>query len=93
MTLSEKLDKFVKRGAEEYANIVNNERDPDRFLLTTENIYENGANSLKPIVLKLIEALESCTGGDLASGEGIYKAEIARKALAEVERMIGGDND
>lgn len=26
-------------------------------------------------------ALEDCTGGDLASGEGIYKAERAREAL------------
>lgn len=33
-------------------------------------------------VKTLVEALEANTGGDLASGEGIYKAEIAREALA-----------
>jgi len=32
-----------------------------------------------------VEALENCTGGDLASGEGIYKAEIAREALAKID--------
>lgn len=32
----------------------------------------------------LTAALEVCAGGDLASGEGIYKAEIAREALAKV---------
>lgn len=31
-----------------------------------------------------IEALESNTGGDLNSGEGIYKAEIAREALDKI---------
>lgn len=33
-----------------------------------------------------VEALENCTGGDLASGEGIYKAEIAREALANLRK-------
>lgn len=34
------------------------------------------------------EALENCTGGDLASGEGIYKAEVAREAIATVDKLF-----
>jgi hypothetical protein len=38
---------------------------------------------------KLVEALEACAGGDLASGEGIYKAEIAREALEAYSKQTG----
>lgn len=88
MNFSEQLDKFVERGAEKYANIVNNDRDPDRFLLTTENIYENGANSLKPIVLKLVEALEIIGKKEWVQGSSVKL--ICTETLDEVQQMIGG---
>lgn len=44
-----------------------------------------------PTLIKMLriarEALENCTAGDLSSGEGIYKAELARKALAELDKL------
>jgi hypothetical protein len=42
-----------------------------------------------PTVKGLVEALEKCTGGDLASGDGIYKAEIAREALDAYDKARG----
>jgi hypothetical protein len=38
-----------------------------------------------------INALEDCTGGDLVSGEGIYKAEVAREALQKIKSVMGED--
>ncbi len=36
------------------------------------------------------EALENCTRGDLSSGDGIYKADVARDALNQVEKILEG---
>lgn len=48
-----------------------------------------------PLLISALEvclgALEDCTGGDLASGEGIYKAEVARIALAKAEALLVGE--
>jgi len=42
---------------------------------------------LTALVREMRGALEACTGGDLASGEGIYKAEVAREALAKCDAI------
>lgn len=46
------------------------------------------ARALKIIDI-LREALEACVGGDLASGEGIYKAEIALEAIKRADEIAG----
>lgn len=38
--------------------------------------------------LVMEEALKICCVGDLAPGEGIYKAEIARDALTQIEEIF-----
>ncbi len=45
---------------------------------------------LRDALATLDAALEACEGGDLASGEGIYKAEIARDARAAAAAILKG---
>lgn len=86
MITKETLENFISKNAKAYAKPV------DRQEIVRFN-YHEGANSIAPVVLLLAEALEDCTGGDMASDGGIYKAEIARKALAKAEEMLGGKDE
>lgn len=52
--------------------------------------FKAGASLLAPALIEALGALENCTGGDLASGEGIYKAEIANQALQRIKELLGG---
>jgi len=53
----------------------------------------NKSRTVLPSALEALEvaldALENCAGGDLASGEGIYKAEVAREAIARIGEILG----
>lgn len=96
-TFSEQLDKFVERGAEQIGNKILYEKD-----CTCEYDYDNcpynhksydavfsynvAANSLKPIVLKLVETMLKIRDNDLRR---IDCKAFAEKSLAEVEQMIG----
>lgn len=95
MNFSEQLDKFVERGAEKHEHFA-----------VERNIYRDGASSLKPIALKLQQEMYSAY--NYLKGFDCDKhcdpsvdfhdplcciEQSFSKALAEVERMIGGDND
>lgn len=86
MNFSEQLDKFVERGAVEYAEIHH---------VFTKELYGNiktdyvaGSASLKPIVLKLVEYLQ-----ELDSGKLEFDVNHSSHLLSEIEKMIGGEND
>lgn len=83
-TFSEKLDEFIKDTAWKNCGVCNHEGNPEPDEWTHERIIF-GANSLKPIVLKLANALrkyqtQSC------SSQNINMA--AKETLAEIEEIL-----
>lgn len=63
-------------------------RGNEYLLQDTKELFAHAPDTerrLLAIVKVLREGLEDCTGGDLASGEGIYKAEVALQALKRAE--------
>ncbi len=85
MNFSEQLDKFVERGAEKHYGTF------------AECAYKDCGNALKPIVLKLVEALErlsqTCGKRSEISDKHGWKfamADAAKEALAEVSQMLEG---
>lgn len=104
---SEKLDQFVERGADRSFSIYYKFLSNGEGHCATERCcalrsgYKSGASSLKPIVLKLVEALEglskiSFPKDKAISGEDLpqYIVETnmnhAAKTLAEVSQMLEG---
>ena len=66
MNFSESLDEFIERGAEKYEIEFHN-KYPEGMTVANYcnsdvpwNCFDAGANSLKPIVLKLYDALTKC---------------------------------
>ncbi len=58
------------------------------------NMFQHSRTDLEVLVKALERAvgtLDQCMYGDLASGEGIYKAEIAREALEDISKMMEGE--
>lgn len=79
-----------------YGNEEDFKNNANQFDCERRVAFEDGYNSREAMaeVLKIYkEALENCTGGDLSSGEGIYKAEIAREALAKAQKILDGSNE
>lgn len=82
MKFSQQLDQFVEREAVKYYYVETATQEEKAMYRQISIIdYKAGQASLKPIVLKLVEALQ------------FYKEpnNIADMALAEIERMIGGE--
>lgn len=61
----------------------------ERFITVVRRSAEPHEERLCDALEVALGALEACTGGDLASGEGIYKAEIAREAQQKIESLLG----
>lgn len=92
MNFSESLEKFIERGSSKYIDkrlghfSIYDELPISSIEDIAEDSYKECSYSLKPIVLKLVEALgkyktQSCSSQNLDMA--------AKEALAEVSRMIG----
>ena len=88
MNFAEQLDQFVERGAEEHENHC--WRMEPYTDSTFAMAYTSGAASLKPIVLKLVTALENYRYTSVSIGVTQYS--IAAETLAEVSKMLEGDS-
>lgn len=87
MTISEQLDKFVERGADD---AFDSAIDFGNSAIC-QTYFFAGANSLKPIVLKLYEACKDYEHmGVPSNGSSLSRHSSAAEALAQVEQMIGG---
>lgn len=97
MNFSEQLDKFVERGAEQKYQLGKIPHGEHHIVYksvieTNRFIYSEGAASLKPIVLKLVEAVDKIISDNVDNSweeEAMRMFYIAKEALAEIERMIG----
>lgn len=91
MNFSEQLDQFVERGARDLF--------PCNPPCDSHGVCDNcvdaklvriGGASLKPIVLKLVDALEKYRFIN-ANSNTLSQYSDAAETLAEIERMIGGE--
>ena len=55
--------------------------------------FAEESERLRTALREAMGALEACAGGDLASSEGIYKAEVANEALESIRALVpdGGE--
>ena len=96
-TFEQKLNQFISDNAMEYSkNLSDGEYNPKKYRYSI-----HGGQSLKPIVMKLYEALkklkQDTAYGNQPNGaldyaeDYVARIKIAEQALAEVENMIGGE--
>lgn len=84
-TFAEQLDQFVERKSKQYVK----EYAPNGPMGSACGMdYRFGARDLKPIVLKLVTALENYRYTSVSIGVTQYS--IAAETLAEVSKMIEG---
>lgn len=94
MNFSEQLDKFIERGAEEYATkwcgVNSKEQGASGIFLRNACVkdHKQGASSLKPIVLKLMAEMKKIASPVYDPKVHGSKTYVAEKALAEIEKMI-----
>lgn len=99
MIFSEQLDKFVEHGSSKYIDkrighfSIYDELPISSIEDIAEESYKECSYSIKPIVLKIYEAIEWYANPVNMTCSTNECCETAEKALAEVEKIIGGEND
>lgn len=99
MTTEQNLTKFINKQAHDLSTIKYKQCNKTEAYLFTSNIYTAGAQSMVPLVLELVEALESCHMNTLPERKAgpLTCLDIisidARAALDNLNEKIGGGDE